>query len=361
MRNLFYFLKEFGNVSFQDFAFNEVDSLILCQLSYLNFELFVSEEEVYLLSLLDDDRIQSLSANTFSPKKNVKLLTMLRNARRYQEVKLCHLRNQLSYEDCEQFYAITFIIDDFLYLAFRGTDLTILGWQENFNMAYLKEVPSQRDSVLYVNEIFNHYHRKMIIGGHSKGGNLALYSAMYSSSEVNASILKIYNFDGPGFYNDVFSDQEFLILEDKVVTMSTQEAIIGVLLYHVDNLVFIKSRGFSLLQHEPYNWKVNKAGLLQKVKKNTIQSRWFARAVRHFFEDTSEIERKQFVDLLFTIIEVTPEATVDDFRSHPLKFLFGVQKRYKGLTKEEKRFFKKTLKKFRKSFYHILHLKLKGK
>lgn len=361
MKNILYYLRQYGDISFSRHAFNEVDSLILCQLSYLNFDLYVAESEVFLLSLLDDEQIERLSENTFSPKKNIRLLRILRQSKRYQTIRLCHLRNHLSYEECEQFYALTFVLDDFLYLAFRGTDLTILGWQENFNMAYLKEVPAQRDSVLYVNEIFAKYHRPMIIGGHSKGGNLALYSALYSKPEVNDYIRKVYNFDGPGFYKDIFSHQEYLALRDKVVTMTTQEAVIGVLLYHVDNLIFIKAKGFSVFQHEPYNWKVSRLGLLYRVKINSIPSRWFDRAVRHFFEDTTEEERKQFVNLLFTIVMITPKASVNDFRFHPIRFLFRAFRKYKGLTKEEKRFFKKTLKKFRKSFSHTLRLKLKGK
>lgn len=360
MRNLNYYIKQTSDATFAELPLSEVDGLILCQIVYLNLEYFVKPtDEVQLVSLFTNENLECLAEPTFSPKKNVKMMKLLRESKRYQEVKLAYVWNQLSYDNEEQFYAVTYKIDDFIFIAFRGTDLTILGWKENFNMAYLREVPAQRDSVLYVNDVHELCKCKMFIGGHSKGGNLALYSAMYSKAELNDDIIKIYNFDGPGFSNYVFLNPEYLDIADRIITMTTQEAVVAVLMYHVDDITFVKAKGFSVLQHEPFNWRVSKIGLFKRVKKNTPQSRWFARAIRHFYEDTTELERKRFVDIMFTIIEVSPDNSVRDIKKHPLKFFSRARRKYKSLNIEELKFFKSITKKIKKSFYLILKQKLK--
>lgn len=360
MRNLFYYLKQYGKLSFREYAINEVDSLILCQLIYLNLEEVLSKDTyMNLESLLAEENEAILIKNTFSPQKNLKLIRELRNSNRFVGVGISDIRNTLSYDYCEQFCAVVYHIEDIKYVSFRGTDLTILGWKENFNMSYQKEVPSQRDSLIYLTDIYEKYHQKMIVGGHSKGGNLAMYSVVYSNTDIRQDVIKIYNFDGPGLYLDIFSNEEYGSILEKMITMSTQEALIGVLLYHVSNIIYIKASGFGILQHEPYNWQVAKNGLLKRVKRNSIPSRIFASAVRNFFQDTNEEERKQFVDILFTIVEVAPNTSVNDFRYHPLRFISGVRKRFKKIPKEEQHYFKITLKKFRKSFYKTLKMKLK--
>ncbi len=362
MKNLLYFARNFGNENFNDRPFDEVDALLLCQLAYLNFEKIVKEDkEIYLYSIIKNENFQILCDNTVCENKNLKLLKLLSHCNRYRYVKINYIRNQLCYENIEQFFAITFIFNDFIFVAFRGTDVTILGWKENFNMSYLKEIPSQRDSVIYINKIYDIYKKKMYIGGHSKGGNLALYSAMYSKNLINNNIIKVFNFDGPGFSNNIFGNEEYLQIENKLVTLTTQEAIIAVLMYHTDSFNFVNAKGFSIFKHDAFNWTLTKDGRFKYIKRNTPQSRWFDRAIRHFYEDTTDLDRKKFVDILFTIIEVSPNTTVFDFKRHPIRFIKGVRVRFKLLTKDEKKFFKSILKKLRRSFYHILKLKIKRK
>lgn len=355
MKNLLFYLEKYGNTSFEDFPLNEVDSLILCQLSYLNLDRYVpSASAVRLPNVFDKKYENDLIFDTFSKRKNRRLIRYIRSSVRFKDVRIGYLRNYLSYDECEQFYAVSFLYRDLLYIVFRGTDLSILGWKENFNMAFLNEIPSQRDAVIYVNEIYNRHRCRLCIAGHSKGGNLALYSTMYCRKEIRLRIERVYNFDGPGLYQDVYSDEEYMTLKHKITTMTTQKAMIAVLLYYVDNLIFIKSRGITILQHDPFNWRVTLEGRLKRTKKNTLQSRIFAKAIRHFFEDTTEHERKRFVDILFTVIEAVPGASVNDLRYRPVRFLWCAVRNYRRLSKEDKKFFKETIKKIRKSFRYVV-------
>lgn len=361
MRNLLTYFNEMGSVPFKEREFNEVDSLILCQLAYLNFEKVVEnvEKKVALKDVFVEKNFSLLNEMTFSPKQNIKLMKLIRDSRRFRNIKISHIENHLSYDDVKQFYALTFHFPNFKYICFRGTDLTILGWKENFNMSYMKEIPSQKLAYEYINKIYNNYKCPMYVGGHSKGGNLAIYAAIKSNNDVKDNIIAIYNFDGPGFNSELLYCDDYLKIRDKIIIMTAKEAIIAMLLYHVEDITFIKTKGVSILQHIPYNWCVAD-NRLKRIKKNTPSSRWFARTIRHFYEDTNEYERKRFVDLLFTIVEVSPDNSVEILKKRPFKFLGRVNKKYRGLSKDDKKFMKYILKKYRHSSYHVVKIKIKS-
>ena len=284
-------------------------------------------------------------------------MKLIVKSRRFRNVRVSHIENHLSYKETKQFYALTFHILDFKYVCFRGTDLTVLGWKEDFNMAYMKEIPSQTLAVEYLNNIYNIFKCRLYVGGHSKGGNLATYAAINSSIELKANIVEVYSFDGPGFNNELLCSEKYLSIKDKLIIMTAKEAIIAMLLYQPDNIQFIKTKGISILQHIPYNWSVDNYGL-KRIKKNTASSRWFAKSIRHFYEETSEYERKRFVDLLFTIVEATPDNTVEILKKKPIKFIRKIYKKYRSLSKDDRIFLKLIMKKYRKSSYHVFKIKI---
>lgn len=361
MRNLLDYLDEKGHIPFKIEPLNEVDSLILCQLAYLNFDRVIKNknERIALKDIFIDENISILNEMTFSPKANLKLMRKIKESRRFRNVRISHIENHLSYEESKQFYALTYHILDYKFICFRGTDLTILGWKEDFDMSYMKEIPSQALAVQYINNIHSIFNCKIYIGGHSKGGNLATYAAIKSDKEVKEDIKIIYSFDGPGFNSELLCSDDYFIIKNKIVVMTAKEAIIAMLLYQPDDIIFIKTKGLSILQHIPYNWCVD-GNSLKRIKKNTPSSRWFARAIRHFYEETSEYERKRFVDLLFTIVEVSPDNTVESLKKRPVRFLRKIYKKYRKLSKEDRMFFRLILKKYRKSSYYVFKVKLKS-
>ncbi len=360
MRNLMNYLKQYGNKAFSEFKFNEIDGLILTEITYFSIEYLMNEDTIYTIEdLFIDDNLQNLIIDTFSPKKNIKLMKLIRMCSRFNKAKIVMLRNKFSYNSCEQFYALTYIFQNFMYVAYRGTDLTFLGWKENFNMSYLNEIPSQRDAVIYLMDVYKKYNMPFYVGGHSKGGNLAVYAAMYCAEDVKKNIIEIHNFDGPGFYKDITKTKEFLELQDKMITVTTKAAIVGLLLYHTKNISIINARSVSILAHEPYNWEVTKDGKFKRIKKNTIASRWFQRTVRIFFHLTTEKERENFVNLLFKLILRSEKIGVNDFRRHPIKFMRDTKIMKKTLTLEEQGYLKVELKKVNASVKLALKYKLK--
>ncbi len=292
MRNLYFYVKTYGTKSFQEFPFNEVDSLLLSQLSYLNLDLVIpkiQEEKpsVSLVSLLSSELIGKLSKETLDEKRNRKLLNLLMTAPRYEGLKMNYLMEQFHVEKVEQFSAVTFLFEEFSYIAYRGTDLTLIGWFEDFNMALLDVIPSQEDAATYLNKISlllpegNFY-----IGGHSKGGNLAVYASLSCSKEIKNRIISIFDHDGPGFNRDIFQSKEYLEIEAKIFKTTCKEARVGILLHHSERMSFVDSRSLGILQHDPYNWKITKQGRFKLVRNANLISRTFEKTVNNFIETT---------------------------------------------------------------------------
>ncbi len=354
MRNLYYFVKKFGKQSFKQFPFNEVDSLILSQLSYLNLENFVPKLEEKLsdsLSLIDKlnaKTIYELSYDTLDEKRNKKLLKLLLNTTRYQGLKVNYYQNQFCPEKIEQFCALTFVFDEFIYIAYRGTDLTFVGWQEDFNLALLDVIPAQADAYNYLDIVAKLSDKSLYLGGHSKGGNLALYAALASSDSIKDRIIKIYDHDGPGFSSDIYHSQAFLKLKNKLDKTTCREAMVGILLYHSGKMRFVDSRSIGIFQHDPYNWKVTKDGKFKLVKNSNLMSRTFEKTVSMFIEKTSIEDRKKFIEIVFKLAKEKPKSTIFDFKKHPISYIKGIHTRYKALTHEERIFFKSILKGYQK-------------
>jgi len=362
MKTMRYYLDLYGNTSFSDYALNDVDGIVFSQLAYLNFDSYIDvNESLKFKEIIKPEYFEALAYETVTTKQDIRLLKKLANTTRYNNIVITDVKNIFDRLLCVQFFAMTLLIDDFAYVVFRGTDPTLVGWKEDFNMSYLEQVPAQKYSLEYLNFIHEKYKCKLCVAGHSKGGNLAVYSVLNSSKELQEDIIFVKNYDGPGFTNNIYADEDYQSLKERIDTYTTQEAMIGVLLNHVDNLLFVKSSGVGFFQHNLHNWRVDKKGNIKKVKRNSPTSRVFARTIRHFFEETNELERKQFVDLSFKVLEVYPNATLNDFKRRPFNFIWRMRRKYKFLTKEEKKFLSRTFKKFRKAFYKSFKSKITEK
>ena len=352
MKNILYYLKKYGNTSMLDFHFNEVDSLILAQICYLNLEDFIPsimdhEKEISLISFLNDEKnIDALCSDTLDEKDNKKLLKLLAKTTRSEGLKMNYLLDKFHIDIVEQFYAMCFIFDKFIFVGFRGTDTTLLGWKEDFNMVLMDVIPSQVDATDYLNKIGKLTEKPLLVGGHSKGGNLALYATMYCDKELQNRIKRIFNHDGPGFNKDVYDTKEFLAVKDKMIKLTCEQAMIGLMLYHSEEMIFVKAKGSSIFQHDPYNWYITKSGKFRLVKYPTVTARVFEKSVRDFIESTSLIERKRFFELLFIVLMEDGYSTLLDIRRHPIKYLKGVKARYKVLSHRRKVFVKLMFKRY---------------
>lgn len=349
MKSINYFLKKFGHKTFEEFPFNEVDSLIFCQISYLNLQPFVhsideKKDPAPYQQIFKKENICALCTHTLEERKNKKLLSYFLNAKRYQEMKIGYYCKHLNEKQVIQFSAVTFFFPKFIYVAYEGTDTTLIGWKEDFNLALLRKIPAQQDAHHYLMEIKNLTNLPMYIGGHSKGGNLAYYAAL-NAEGIHDRIIKIYNHDGPGFHEDIIHSEKYLRIKDKTFKIVPQDDVVGVLLNHCDAQLIIKCSGFSIMQHSPFCWKITKKGTFDAVKHVTIRAQVFDIAIKKIVAETKEETLMQFSDILFEVLGIKENMTTDQMVKNPISFLFKARKRYKALPKSDQRILKRILKK----------------
>ncbi len=351
MKNIIYYLKKYGQYTFEERPFSEVDSFVLSAVSYLMFELVLpsldsKKPPVVVSSLRSEFVLNRLVVNTMDERLNRKLWRLLIKSPRFCKMKIGYCREVMDEHAIEQFAAITcFLPDGRLHVCFRGTDLTLLGWKENFKMSYLDEIPAQADAVAYLNEVASRTEGEIYVGGHSKGGNLAVYAAMRCDASARSRIVGVFNQDGPGFRTDIFQTEEYAAIADRVRKVIPCDDLVGMLLFHEQKVKIVKCRGLFLLQHDPYNWAIGRDGAFKSVSRKSAGSDVIDVTVKAWL-DSMEEKRPHFVDLLFYVLGADDGVTVADYRARPVEEMRAVKERFRSLEEEERKFFRHTVKEF---------------
>ena len=262
------------DITFQERGFNPVDALIFSVLSYVDWEEVVNEVERPLseaCALFLQRREGADFARIFAYSPLIpRLLELLKDSVRYREVTMGDYRNVFDEAQEIQFAAVTMKLPDgALFLSFRGTDSSMIGWKEDMKMTYQESVPAQVLAWEYTRQCAKrHVQTKrflgrvrrrdlptLYLGGHSKGGNLAMYAAIRETS-LHQQIRKVFNFDGPGFRETFYAHYECSGILSRIVTYLPQGSIIGRLLEHREAAVVIEARESGLSQHDAFCWSV---------------------------------------------------------------------------------------------------------
>ena len=214
--------------------------------------------------------------------------------------------------------------------------MSLVGWKEDFNMSFMKDIPSQKESVKYINKIGKKYKDKLIIGGHSKGGNLSIYSSMFCDDKINKRIVKIINADGPGFDKSVISTENYKKILNRIVTFVPQSSIIGRLLEHEEEYQIVKSSQKGIMQHDIYSWQVN-VKELERVENLTNDSKVLNKSVRDWLENTTPQQRENFINIIYDILVTTEAKEFTDFGVDTIKKITLIIKSYRNIDKEEKK------------------------
>ncbi len=323
------YLKKYGKYSFQEMPLTEVDSLALCQLSYLKFDGMVPDfredgEPVILKELTEHPDYEKLFADIRFEKENRALFQEMTQGRRFGEMKLQYYVNIVEEKWETQFSAIVCFPDDgTAYVAYRGTDETIVGWKEDFNMAFLTPVPGQEYSVRYLENFAGRFKGPFYVGGHSKGGNLAVYSAMNCTPEVQERILRIYSLDGPGFRPEVMDRGGYSRIADRVVKILPNSSLVGMIFEPDMHFQVVKSRTFGLLQHDPYTWQVASNHL---VRANDLYERRknIDSTLNEWILSLDEEQLKTFVDTLYQVIRASRARDLIDFTAEWKRSMNGI-------------------------------------
>lgn len=353
MNNLLDYLDWRGDISFDVAMFCDVDALILCRLSYIPFDSVVPEGFSESISVIDAaEKVLAIAdkkrdERTYHDEHDPLLLEKIIQNTRYADIRLTGYVNVISEESQKQFSATTFLLpDDTLYIAFRGTDGTLVGWKEDFNMSFIDIVPSQSDAVAYVEKAANRLSGKIRVGGHSKGGNLAVYACAFCNKNVHDRLIQIRNFDGPGFNENTIASNDFKTILPIVRTYIPQSSIVGMLLEHSEDFTVVYSTGSGILQHDMYTWDVTRDGLMC-IEQLSNSSQFIDATLKDWLSEMPMEKREKMIDGIYSImLKADITDTQNIFSRHNIVKFF---KNFEDTDEETKNNITEALKILRKS------------
>lgn len=325
----FTYLKWRGDLSIKDFPFNEVDALILSELVYVEFENVVpyqGEERSITIAQAAKRYRKKRGKTTLYYADKEDLLNVLAQSPRFAEMTLCNYVSMTDVIEQEQFAAMHVNISPILtFVAFRGTDSTIVGWKEDFNMSYMMPVPAQTSAVEYVNTTCKGVFRKYWLGGHSKGGNLAIYSGVYCSPKLQRKIVKINSFDGPGFNRKVVDDPQYIEVKDRISAFVPISSIIGMLMEHEEEYKVVKSCENAIRQHEGFSWQIERDSFVLAEEVDEFSQK-ISKILKSWLKNVSDREKKIFVDAFFGIFEKAGIVELSEIFSIDVRTAAGIVK-----------------------------------
>lgn len=306
-----------GDLSFAAAPFNEVDNYIITKIGTPDYTGFIPADGEKTdirtaTELLFAAGAENRGMGPLASKSNVPMLRRLPDTVRFGSLKLSHYVNHIDFDNTEQFSAVTVELPDGTsYISYRGTDETIIAWKENFCMAIMDTVPAQRDALAYLIEAAELCEGELIVGGHSKGGNLAVYAAACAPKEIQDRITVVYNNDGPGFRQEFLASEGYQRIKDKIRTIVSQNSIVGTLLVQEETPEVVESSEFGIGAHDGFTWQVlgdhfvRHAGL----SRSSIA---FDEALDAALETMDTEQRKAMIDELFDGLMSTGAVTLTD-------------------------------------------------
>ncbi len=319
MANINDYLKWRGDLLLSERPLNEIDGLILTRFAYLPFEeiRFGTDETVASLC----EKVQKLPPEKFRLEEDVTFILLLAKAPRFKDMKVTDFVKTNDEDAVLQFAAVTIhLTDDILYISYCGTDSTLLGWKEDFYMSFMEDIPAQVEALKYAQKLFAEYpEAKFHIGGHSKGGNLAVYTAVNLTAEEKERLLHVSNYDGPGFPQSFIKTHDFATVNERMDTFIPQDSMIGRIHEHEEGFRVVESTEKGIRQHNFFSWLFGK----QKMKllpQPDESSDIMYRAIQNVLSNTTPEQRKLYVDntydLLITNEKTTMKDIFDDFPKH---------------------------------------------
>jgi len=305
--DLFDYLTWRGDIPLTQVPLTPVDNLILSNLSYIHFQNLLpsglqrpvplkTAAAAFLALPQSQQRARSRC------KEDLELLAALSHSPRFAPLELCFYDDRFIPEEEMQFAAMAILPGDgSAFLSFRGTDSTIVGWKEDFNMSFMDAVPAQLAALDYTRRFADLFSGPLYLGGHSKGGNLAVFAAALCPPKVRDRIRAVYNNDGPGFTDRVLTSPGYQELLTRMHTFVPQSSVIGMLLEHEETYTVVKSRHIGIFQHDPFTWEVL-GGDFVRMEEVTAGSRITDRALKSWVAGLSSLQRSRIVDTVFELM-----------------------------------------------------------
>lgn len=337
MANMFDYLTWRGDLTLSQSPFQDVDSLILSTLAYVFFDGILSEsmeETVTIAQAAELYFARPQEVWKSRVEEDWELLKHLAESERFSKMELCGYVNKLDFAAEKQFSALTILIGDGMaFVAYRGTDSSSVGWKEDFNMSFMDTVPSQQEAGIYLCRAAEYFKGKLRVGGHSKGGNLAVWAGVFCPTAVQRRIAAVWSNDGPGFHDDILSLPRHIRLAERIHTIVPKSSVVGMLLEHEEDYTVVDSSQQGLMQHDGFSWAVlgNRFVRLHSV---TRQARLTDQELRGWVQGLTVEQREKFVDSAFQVLEASGAQTLTDLKADSFKAVRPMVRALKDLDKE---------------------------
>jgi hypothetical protein len=344
-------------LSFTEKPFTAVDSLVLAELAYIRFGdavpgLGLLRRSVRLRDLYRSETLLSMfpelstSEDAFPKDKyptgaenRYALLSAAAASPRFRDIRLCYYVEERDDVRAQQFAAVTFLLpDQSVFVAFRGTDTSITGWKEDFNMALLSPIPSQATAAAYLHSVGQRlpFRNRLMTGGHSKGGNLAVYAAMTAVPELQGRIIGVFNHDGPGFKTGVLDQPGYAAIEKRIKKVLPQSSIVGMLLADCEEYSVVESSRFGPMQHDAFSWTVSGDDFVY-VEKLTDSAVYMNRTLKAWLEAMPDEQRQILIDALFQIVASSGADSIIDLSEAWGKSARAMLGQYRSLDADTKK------------------------
>lgn len=337
---IFDYLDQVAYDSIYDTPFNELDMLMLTELTYLPFDQIVSDQMSpdCTCRLFEAAEKVPQDLSMLVTKNRLKLLEKAASSTRFKNIKLMGYVNDIDPDVQKQFAAMIFKIKpDSYVLTFRGTDDSIIGWKEDFHMTYMDQVPAQKTAVNYLRKAMDALPGQFILTGHSKGGNLASYAASQIEPEYQERIQSIYSYDAPGLNHSVITSQGYQTISDKIKRYIPQGSIVGMMLKTPKQAQIVKSTAIGgLAQHDTFSWQISDQTfvLLDNLNPDSLQ---VDKTLKNWVDSVSDEELKDFFDLFFGLILDAGISSINDLtKLENFKKILAVFENANALTDEER-------------------------
>ena len=341
MGNIMDYISWRGDRSLEQSQFNEVDNLILACFSYVNLDGIpaVTKQKGIGLKKLTEEFMKLHTMKELEADKSFIRLAPFMMMEMAKSVRFgkCVVRNYVNdivTEAEQQFAAMEIVLEDGTsYVSFRGTDDTIIGWKEDFNLS-TGVVPAQKRAIEYLQKISEHTDGMLRVGGHSKGGNLAIYGSVMCKS-AHEKILEIYSNDGPGFSREFQELPETKEMMPKIIRIIPEYSIIGTLLEHEKEPIIVASSSKGLLQHDGFSWEVQGPALVRRDSLNKTALRFIE--ILHKWIDGMDMEQKRLlIEDLFATLQASGYENLSEVQSGGLKSLAAMVKRVEKFAPESR-------------------------
>ena len=344
MANLLDYLDWRGDLTLEQAPFNEVDNLILAELSFVDFKdivpgpgegdsVVLREAAEQFLSRFPEG--EKIDMGVLVPAAIPEMLRKMADSRRFGDMKLNCFVDHLDVGKGEQFAALAIETGDkAMYLSFRGTDDTLAGWKEDFELACMPEVPAQKKAVAYTWTVAKQFPRKRLrLGGHSKGGNLAVYAGVFCPENVQKRMIAVWSNDGPGFHDDLLDLPEHRRVAERIYSIVPKSSVVGMLLEHEEDYTVVDSDQLGFMQHDGFSWQVMGDHFIT-LRQVTQQAHLSDQELRKWVHGLSVEQRENFVNAMFDVLAASGAVTLTDLKDDSFKAVGAMIRAMKDLDKE---------------------------